>query len=260
MGRVLAFDEIAAHAADLRAAGRTIVLTNGHFDLLHIGHLDYLERARALGDALIVGVNGDASAARLKGPGARSAERARLLAALACVDTVIFDEDTAVRLVSRAPGHVRAATTPSAARAGRRRAGGRVEIVPFLPEHSTSALIERMRTHPTNPLPPLPARARRALGEGGGGQGERGEVARAAAVISLGSVTSRVAGLLRETVKSHLFGAQGHVSAFRVASLVPTQLNDLLVGGMVSSALVPVFGEYLARDAHEDSSACSTRC
>lgn len=75
-----------------------------------------------------------------------------------------------------------------------------------------------------------------------------GGLARAASITALGSVASRLVGLLRETVKSDLFGATAHVSAFEVAALVPNQLYDLLVGGMVSSALVPVFSEYLARD------------
>ena len=79
-------------------------------------------------------------------------------------------------------------------------------------------------------------------------------LARAASVIALGNVASRVIGLLRETVKSDLFGATAHVSAFKVASLVPSQLYDLLIGGMVSSALVPVFSEYLARNEREELS------
>ena len=72
------------HREALRRAGQTLVFTNGHFDLLHTGHLDYLEKARALGDALFVGINGDASTRRLKGEGrplVPAAERARLLAA-----------------------------------------------------------------------------------------------------------------------------------------------------------------------------------
>ena len=83
----------------LRQTGKTLVFTNGHFDLLHVGHLDYLEKARALGDALFVGINGDPSTERLKGEGrpiVPAAERARLLAALRVVDAVIiFENDTA---------------------------------------------------------------------------------------------------------------------------------------------------------------------
>ena len=77
-------------------------------------------------------------------------------------------------------------------------------------------------------------------------------MARAAGVIALGNVTSRVLGLARETVKSHLFGATWRVDAFQVSAVVPTQLYELLIGGMISSALVPVFSEYAAPDKREE--------
>jgi D-beta-D-heptose 7-phosphate kinase/D-beta-D-heptose 1-phosphate adenosyltransferase len=154
MGQVLALPGAVAFAEQLRAAGKTIVLTNGHFDLLHTGHLDYLERARALGDALIVGVNGDASTRRLKGPGrplVPAPERARLLAALNCVDAaVIFEEDTARALLDALRPDIYAkggdytpGTLPEAPAVVA--AGGRVVILPLLPEHSTTALIARIR-------------------------------------------------------------------------------------------------------------------
>jgi putative peptidoglycan lipid II flippase len=76
--------------------------------------------------------------------------------------------------------------------------------------------------------------------------GEGGAIAQAAVVLALGNVISRVLGLVRETVISHLFGATGMVSAFRVASIVPTMIYDLLIGGMISAALVPVFSDYVA--------------
>ncbi|HUS71166.1 MAG TPA: murein biosynthesis integral membrane protein MurJ [Anaerolineae bacterium] len=77
------------------------------------------------------------------------------------------------------------------------------------------------------------------------GESEPGEIARAAVILAVGNVSSRCLGLVRETVISHLFGATGMVSAFRVASIVPTMIYDLLVGGMISAALVPVFSDYL---------------
>ena len=77
-------------------------------------------------------------------------------------------------------------------------------------------------------------------------------IARAASVIALGNVASRVLGLARETVKSHLFGATWHVDAFQISSIVPLQLYDLLIGGMISSALVPVFSEYAAPERREE--------
>src|SRR3954447_16637422 len=96
--RVVARAELAALGARLRAAGRRVVFTNGCFDLLHVGHLRYLAAARELGDALVVGVNTDASVQRLKGPGrplVPELERAELLAALRPVDYVtLFDEPT----------------------------------------------------------------------------------------------------------------------------------------------------------------------
>jgi putative peptidoglycan lipid II flippase len=83
-------------------------------------------------------------------------------------------------------------------------------------------------------------------------EGEGQQIARAAVIVALGNVSSRVLGLVRETVISHLFGATGMVSAFRVASIVPTMVYDLLIGGMISAALVPVFTDYTAPSKRED--------
>lgn len=105
MGTILGEEELARTVSERQAAGECAVFTNGVFDLLHIGHARYLQRARALGDFLIIGVNSDASTRRLKGPTRPinlEAERAELLAALACVDYVtIFSDATASRLVER---------------------------------------------------------------------------------------------------------------------------------------------------------------
>jgi rfaE bifunctional protein nucleotidyltransferase chain/domain len=95
--------EAAALAERLRAARKRIVLANGCFDLLHVGHIRYLRAARRLGDVLFVGINGDAAVARLKGPGRPLmpvAERVEMLRALRDVDhVVVFEEDTADRLI-----------------------------------------------------------------------------------------------------------------------------------------------------------------
>lgn len=103
MGQVSSFEKIQAALAPLRQSGKKIVFTNGCFDLLHVGHVRYLQEARALGDALVVGVNSDASVKRLKGPTRPiqfENDRAEILAALACVDfTVIFTEDTPENLI-----------------------------------------------------------------------------------------------------------------------------------------------------------------
>src|SRR5215207_8727403 len=103
LGTILTLEVAQAERLLMRTAGEKLVFTNGHFDLLHVGHLDYLEKARALGDGLFLGLNGDASARRLKGMGrplVPVVERARLLAALQPVNAVIiFEADTADELI-----------------------------------------------------------------------------------------------------------------------------------------------------------------
>jgi rfaE bifunctional protein nucleotidyltransferase chain/domain len=147
-------EEAGTLAARLRAQGRRVVLANGCFDLLHVGHVRYLTAARALGDVLIVGLNSDAAVARLKGPGRPlmpAAERVELLGALRAVDhVVVFDEDTADRLVSLVRPDVHAkgtdyteSTVPEAASV--RAAGGRVAIVGDPKDHATRDLITRVR-------------------------------------------------------------------------------------------------------------------
>jgi rfaE bifunctional protein nucleotidyltransferase chain/domain len=142
-------------AARLRGEGKRIVLANGVFDLLHVGHVRYLIAARALGDVLFVGVNGDAAVRRLKGPGRPlmpAAERAELLAALRPVDhVVVFEEDTADRLIDLLRPHVHATGTDYTAgsvpeAASVKAAGGRVEIVGDPKAHATRDLIAQIRT------------------------------------------------------------------------------------------------------------------
>ena len=138
----------------LRRQGKTLVFSNGHFDLLHVGHLDYLEKARALGDALFVGVNGDAASERLKGAGrplVRAVERARLLAALRPVTAVIiFDEDTADNLLRALQPDIYVkggdyALKPLPERPTVEAYGGRIELIDYLPDHSTSELIKKIQ-------------------------------------------------------------------------------------------------------------------
>jgi D-glycero-beta-D-manno-heptose 1-phosphate adenylyltransferase len=147
-------EEAGALAGHLRADGRRVVLANGCFDLLHVGHVRYLAAARALGDVLFVGLNSDAAVARLKGPGRPlmpAAERMELLVALRAVDhVVVFDEDTADRLVALVRPAIHAkgtdyteATVPEAASV--RAAGGRVAIVGDAKDHATRDLIARIR-------------------------------------------------------------------------------------------------------------------
>jgi D-beta-D-heptose 7-phosphate kinase/D-beta-D-heptose 1-phosphate adenosyltransferase len=138
----------------LRTDGRTIVFTNGVFDLLHVGHLRYLQHARALGDALIVGLNSDESVRQVKGPGrpiTPEGERAEILEALACVDgVVIFGEATPHDLIAALKPDVlvKGADWAEDAIVGRdivEGRGGRVVRVPLEHGHSTTALVEKIR-------------------------------------------------------------------------------------------------------------------
>ena len=146
--------DASALVARLRADGRTVVFTNGVFDLLHVGHLRYLQQARALGDALLVGVNSDRSVRAIKGPDrpiTLENERAEILEALACVDgAVIFDEDTPHTLIAALQPDVlvKGADWAEDAIIGRdivEARGGRVERVALEPGHSTSAIVEKIR-------------------------------------------------------------------------------------------------------------------
>lgn len=159
MSGILTLTQAIQARAQLRAAGLTLVFTNGHFDLLHVGHLDYLERARALGDALFVGINDDASTAALKGPGrplVPAAERARLVAALRCVDAaIIFDTPTAIPLIEALRPEVYAKggdyhDKPLPERPAVERSGGRVILIDLVPDRSTTALIARIRALPAS--------------------------------------------------------------------------------------------------------------
>lgn len=143
-------EEAAALAARLRAEGKRIVLANGCFDLLHVGHVRYLRDARRLGDVLFVGINSDAAVARLKGAGRPlmpATERMELLRALRDVDhVVVFDDDTADRLITSIKPDVHAKGTdytsesvPEAATV--RAVGGRVAITGDPKDHATRDLI-----------------------------------------------------------------------------------------------------------------------
>ncbi|MBE3599583.1 MAG: D-glycero-beta-D-manno-heptose 1-phosphate adenylyltransferase [Limnochordaceae bacterium] len=147
-------EQAVAFAREIRRGGGRVALTNGCFDLLHAGHVTVLEKARALADALIVGVNTDESVRRLKGAGrpiVPQDERARLVAALRAVDRVVlFGEPTASTLVLaiRPDVYVKGADyTPEGLpeREALREAGARLVLVPLEAGRSTTALIERIR-------------------------------------------------------------------------------------------------------------------
>lgn len=157
MGHVLTLEQALQERATLRHNSRRLVFTNGHFDLLHVGHLDYLEKARALGDALFVGLNGDPSSARLKGEGrplVPAVERARLVAALIPVNgVIIFEQDTADSLIKALQpdiyvkgGDYRDKPLPE--RPTVEAYGGQIVLIDYLPGHSTSALIARIKALP----------------------------------------------------------------------------------------------------------------
>jgi D-glycero-beta-D-manno-heptose 1-phosphate adenylyltransferase len=146
--------EAAALVERLRAAGRAVVFTNGVFDLLHVGHLRYLQQARELGDALIVGLNSDRSVRANKGPSrpvTPEGERAEILEALACVDgVVVFDQETPHDLIAAIQPDVlvKGADWAEDAIVGRdivEARGGRVVRVPLEAGRSTTAIIEKIQ-------------------------------------------------------------------------------------------------------------------
>jgi rfaE bifunctional protein nucleotidyltransferase chain/domain len=147
--------EFARIANDLRAHGKRVVFTNGVFDILHVGHARYLQAARNLGDALLVGINSDDSVRRLKGPTRPinpEDERAELIAALACVSGVcVFGEDTPHALLEAVRPHIHAKggdyanpdalpETPLV-----RSLGGEVVILPLVQDRSTTRLVQKLQ-------------------------------------------------------------------------------------------------------------------
>lgn len=149
--------QLRTRVQQLRARGQRVVMTNGCFDLLHVGHVRYLEAARRLGDALVVAVNDDDSVRRLKGP-ARPVnaceDRMRVLAALRCVDYVVrFSEDTPERLIASVLPHVLVKggdyrPEQIAGGAAVRAAGGEVVVLDFHAGYSTTGMLERAATPP----------------------------------------------------------------------------------------------------------------
>ncbi|EYB69157.1 hypothetical protein DEIPH_ctg011orf0143 [Deinococcus phoenicis] len=152
--KVLDTGALLTRAAALREQGRRLVFTNGCFDLLHRGHITYLNQAKALGDVLVVGLNDDASVRRLKGtsrPINPTEDRAQVLAALSCVDLIVpFTEDTPARLIEalRPDVYVKGGdytreTLPEAPLV--ESLGGEVRLLPYLDDRSTTGIIERVR-------------------------------------------------------------------------------------------------------------------
>jgi len=140
-----------------KTAGRRVVATNGCFDLLHVGHVRFLQEARALGDRLVVGLNGDASVKELKGSGRPvnpEADRAEVLAALGCVDVVVvFPEKRATRFLGIAQpdiyvkgGDYQPEDLDADEQATVKKAGGQVKVLKLTPGKSTSSVLAKIKT------------------------------------------------------------------------------------------------------------------
>ena len=153
--KIIAWEQLPAWRAAARAGGKKLVVTNGCFDLLHLGHVSYLESARNLGDALLVGINSDDSARQLKGEGRpvnSEADRAAVLAALASVDGVcIFAEKSAKKFLSAAQpdiyvkgGDYTLDTLNQEERRVIESGGGKIVIFPLVPGKSTTALLKKI--------------------------------------------------------------------------------------------------------------------
>jgi len=155
MGEVLNAGVLSRKMVELKAQGKTVAFANGHFDLLHVGHLRYLQAARAEADALVVAINDDDSVARLKGPGrpvVPAAERAELLAALAPVDfVVIFEGDSPAPLLAllKPDVHCKGTDYGTPERVPEyetvRAYGGRTALVGDPKDHATSDLITKVK-------------------------------------------------------------------------------------------------------------------
>jgi rfaE bifunctional protein nucleotidyltransferase chain/domain len=153
--KIIDWDQLPAWRAELRAAGKKLVVTNGCFDILHLGHITYLESARNMGDALLIGVNSDAATRALKGPQRpvnSEYDRSAVLAALQSVDgTCIFTDARATRFLAAAQpdiyvkgGDYTLETLDQNERRAVESAGGQIVLVPFVPGKSTTSLLEKI--------------------------------------------------------------------------------------------------------------------
>jgi len=154
--KVVSMSELPARVKKIRANGKRVVATNGCFDLLHAGHVRYLKAARALGDILVVGLNGNTSVRELKGEGRPlndEKDRAEVLAALESVDLVtIFPELRATRFLEAVTpdiyvkgGDYNSNTLNADERAALEKVGAKIDIVPFEKGYSTTGIIEKLR-------------------------------------------------------------------------------------------------------------------
>jgi rfaE bifunctional protein nucleotidyltransferase chain/domain len=156
MGLILSWEKLPAWREDKKQRGKKIVATNGCFDLLHVGHVRFLQEARALGDVLIVGVNGDASVRDLKGEGRPvngENDRAEVVAGLGCVDAVvIFPEKRATRFLESVKpdlyvkgGDYQADQLDKDELEAVNKGGGRVQVLDLTPGRSTTAVLQKLK-------------------------------------------------------------------------------------------------------------------
>ena len=196
------FDAVLSAVASVRARGGVTVSTNGCFDLLHSGHVRFLEEARACGDLLVVAINGDAGVRALKGPGRpviAEADRARVLLALAAVDHVVaFDERTPSKVLSALQptihckgGDYANASLPESDSVTR--GGGEIRILGLHGDHSTSRVVQRLVRTTVPPEPETPRRDPRAAAVASGLAG----VARTIEMTALEATDALVAAALR---------------------------------------------------------------
>jgi D-glycero-beta-D-manno-heptose 1-phosphate adenylyltransferase len=160
-GKIKSLEESKLLVRYWQAKGEKVVFTNGCFDLLHLGHVDYLEKARNLGDRLVIGLNTDDSVSRFKGPERPLQDqqsRARILAALQFVDAVVFfNEDTPLNLISELLPNILVKGSDYSAEANDhsaeyivgsdvvKKAGGKVETIDFVPGYSTTRIVEKIK-------------------------------------------------------------------------------------------------------------------
>jgi rfaE bifunctional protein nucleotidyltransferase chain/domain len=153
--KIVPWEQLPEWRASVRAAGKKLVVTNGCFDLLHLGHATYLESARNLGDVLLIGLNGDDSVRQLKGDGRpinNENDRAGVLSCLESVDAVcIFAEVSANHFLARAQpdiyvkgGDYTLETVNQEERRTVEQGGGAIRIIPFVPGKSTTALLKKI--------------------------------------------------------------------------------------------------------------------
>jgi rfaE bifunctional protein nucleotidyltransferase chain/domain len=155
--KIQTLDQLLAKVQAWRDKGNKIVFTNGCFDILHLGHVDYLERSKAEGDVLVVGINSDESVKRLKGderPLQNQESRSRVIAALGCVDAVVlFGEDTPLNLILAIGPDVlvKGADYTEEQVVGAKEVvsrGGKLVLIPFVEGFSTTRIVNRMKQNP----------------------------------------------------------------------------------------------------------------